>query len=273
MTQREIALGRMLYPDDELQEIASTRPKTRGDCAGVERPCPYVACKWNLFLDVTENGNVKLNFPDIEPGEMGASCALDVADEGGATLERTGEVLNITRERVRQIDEDVLLAVKRRAGLGLADYRGHVSATSDGNYPSRTYDEGPLVPLGEPTPEEEREDHESGAVRPRLPIFGANEGGALRSAYEIFEKHRGRWAEASRSVRILVRQKEEESMDPDETETSTEKTIAPAKLARRLLRKSPDSTDLIKRMLSRRDEYLEEAERLDAAITFLEAAS
>ena len=56
------------------------------------------------------NGNVRLNFPDLQPHEMKDSCALDVADEhsddpeGGATLERIGNVIGVTREMVRQME-------------------------------------------------------------------------------------------------------------------------------------------------------------------------
>jgi DNA-directed RNA polymerase sigma subunit (sigma70/sigma32) len=35
---------------------------------------------------------------------MAETCALDVADRGGATLEEVGDLLNITRERVRQME-------------------------------------------------------------------------------------------------------------------------------------------------------------------------
>lgn len=86
------------------------RPKTRGDCANVPRPCPYVSCKWHLYLDVQPNGSIRLNFPDLEPHELPpeASCANDVADSGAATLERVAEYLNLTRERVRQIEERLI---------------------------------------------------------------------------------------------------------------------------------------------------------------------
>ena len=52
-------------------------------------------------------GSVKFNFPGAEQGP--ASCALDIADRGGATLEQVGDALGIVRERVRQI-ETVALA-------------------------------------------------------------------------------------------------------------------------------------------------------------------
>jgi hypothetical protein len=65
-------------------------PRTRGDCAGVPRPCPWRACRFNL---TTERHH--------RPG--GLSCALDVADQGGSTLAEIGVALGVTRERVRQI--------------------------------------------------------------------------------------------------------------------------------------------------------------------------
>lgn len=81
------------------------RPKTRGECVNGQRPCLFTACRYHLYHDVNpETGSVKFNFPNLEPREMETSCALDVAEKGGATLEETGDVLNLTRERVRQIE-------------------------------------------------------------------------------------------------------------------------------------------------------------------------
>ena len=40
------------------------------------------------------------------------SCALDVAAEGGVTLERVGKILGITRERVRQIERNALARMR-----------------------------------------------------------------------------------------------------------------------------------------------------------------
>jgi hypothetical protein len=95
------------------------RPRTRGDCAGGERPCLWVSCKHHLYLDVNpETGSVKLNFPDVEPEDMVASCALDVAERGGVTLEEVGEIMNLTRERIRQIEVRALFKLKA-AGIML----------------------------------------------------------------------------------------------------------------------------------------------------------
>jgi hypothetical protein len=101
MTKRELELGRMLYP--EVEEIE--HPRTRADCAGGERPCPFVSCKHHLYLDVSaRTGAIKLNFPDLEVWEMTETCALDVADRGGTTLEEVGAIMNLTRERIRQVE-------------------------------------------------------------------------------------------------------------------------------------------------------------------------
>jgi hypothetical protein len=82
------------------------RPKTRGDCLGGPRPCPFVSCQYHLFLDVLERtGTIRLNFPHLEPWQLVETCALDVADRGGTTLQDVGGLVNLTRERIRQIED------------------------------------------------------------------------------------------------------------------------------------------------------------------------
>lgn len=88
-----------------LDEIRMTRPKTRADCVNSARPCFFVSCKYNLYLDVNpKTGSVKLNFPGKEIWELEYTCALDVAEKGGITLEEVGEIMNLTRERIRQVE-------------------------------------------------------------------------------------------------------------------------------------------------------------------------
>jgi len=100
MTKRELELGRMLYPEVEVE-----KPRTRIECLGGERPCPFVSCKYHLYLDVSaKTGAIKLNFPDLEVWEMAETCALDVADRGGTTLEEVCAIMNLTRERIRQVE-------------------------------------------------------------------------------------------------------------------------------------------------------------------------
>lgn len=123
MPQRELAVGRALYPADELRRLP-TLPAERADCLGGPRPCPFVSCQYHLYLDVLPaTGAIKLNFPDLEPDELEETCALDVADRGPSTLERVGELMNMTRERVRQIERRIGAQV--RATPVLAELLAH----------------------------------------------------------------------------------------------------------------------------------------------------
>jgi hypothetical protein len=96
-----------------FNEIESTRPKVRADCISSPRPCLFVSCKHNLYLDVNpETGSIKLNFPDKEIWELPYTCALDVAEKGGITLEEVGEIMNLTRERIRQVETRGLMKLR-----------------------------------------------------------------------------------------------------------------------------------------------------------------
>lgn len=100
LTREELRLGALLNPPVDIP-----RPKTRAECAGEAGPCPWVACKHHLYLDVNpETGSIKINFPDLEPWELKHTCALEIADRNGITLEDVGEIMNLTRERIRQVE-------------------------------------------------------------------------------------------------------------------------------------------------------------------------
>jgi hypothetical protein len=83
-----------------------------------------VACKHHLFIDVSpRTGAIKLNFPDLEVWDMGESCALDVADRGGTTLEDVGAIMNLTRERIRQVEVKALAKLEAlRDMMALREY-------------------------------------------------------------------------------------------------------------------------------------------------------
>lgn len=119
LTKEELRLGALLYPTPEDIE----RPGTRAQCVGGERPCPWVSCKHHLYLDVNpETGSIKLNFPDLEVWEMKETCSLDVADKNGITLEEVGEIMNLTRERIRQVEVRGLLKLKMLSPGGDEDF-------------------------------------------------------------------------------------------------------------------------------------------------------
>ena len=108
LTKEEIRMRDLFPVIDDFD-----RPKTRGECKEGMRPCPYVSCKHHLYLDVNpETGSIKLNVPDLEVSEMAETCSLDVADRGGITLEEVGAILNLTRERIRQVEVRGLLKLK-----------------------------------------------------------------------------------------------------------------------------------------------------------------
>jgi hypothetical protein len=122
LSKREIERGRMLYP-----ETGYERPTTRGDCLHgphAQRPCPFVLCKHHMYLDVSDRtGSIKMNFPDLEVWELPETCTLDVADRGGLTLEEVGEVMNLTRERIRQLETRGLAKLKALSAMSaLSDY-------------------------------------------------------------------------------------------------------------------------------------------------------
>lgn len=147
MTKRELELGRMLFPETDENE----RPRARSECSDAPRPCPFVSCKHHLFLDVSaRTGAIKLNFPDLEVWEMTETCALDVADRGGTTLEEVGAIMNLTRERIRQVEVKGL--AKLAALRDMSNLRDYV-------------DEGPTgkrrLPILTAEPESEDEDDES----------------------------------------------------------------------------------------------------------------
>jgi sigma-70-like protein len=108
LTREELRQGALMYPPVDIP-----RPTTREECRGEQRPCPWVACKHHLYLDINpETGSIKINFPDLEPWELQHTCALDVAERGGITLEEVGEIMNLTRERIRQVEVRGLLKLK-----------------------------------------------------------------------------------------------------------------------------------------------------------------
>lgn len=146
---------------------APERPKVRSDCEGTPRPCPWLGCKYNLLLDVTESGGIIINHGrkvEVREGRraktavkrlpiIGArpsfrhnklfetnvekliseidgikanNCLLDLVEKGETyTLEQTGDLLNITRERVRQIEAKALKRARVRSKEELKEWEDY----------------------------------------------------------------------------------------------------------------------------------------------------
>lgn len=95
-------------PADKLELLQGLRPRTRGDCVDGPRPCPWVGCRYHLFLEVSRHGSIQLLHPELEPDELDDSCTLDVAERQGIACEDAAAALGLTRERARQIEVDAL---------------------------------------------------------------------------------------------------------------------------------------------------------------------
>jgi hypothetical protein len=94
------------------------KPATYGECEarglGTVARCPYVSCKYHLALEVSpQAGSIRTIFPDRDPDAVPATCALGVAARGEHTLEQVGAIMNITRERVRQLEDRALAKLAR----------------------------------------------------------------------------------------------------------------------------------------------------------------
>ena len=96
------------YPEWPIQ-----KPATRAECESMLRPCPFVSCRYHRYVDVNtekKGSQIKLNFPDVldythlDVDQLEDTCILDMAEEGTRTLDEVGDLLNLTRERVRQIE-------------------------------------------------------------------------------------------------------------------------------------------------------------------------
>ena len=152
-SKRLLVVGAALYPVEE--HALYQRPATRGDClaggSNAARPCPWMSCAQHLALTVDENnGNIKVTLPgqDGEPDldAMRDTCALDVADRGGETLDEVGAATNLTRERIRQLEAVALRALAldpltcALADVEHVDSRGEVDHADDGSGARSTSD-------------------------------------------------------------------------------------------------------------------------------------
>lgn len=82
------------------EEYRHRLPVLRSDClpGGINemRPCPWKTCEFH-----TVEGHQE-------------TCVLDAVDRTGEhTLEEIGEILNLTRERIRQVEQAALRRMKR----------------------------------------------------------------------------------------------------------------------------------------------------------------
>lgn len=132
------------------------RPQTRAECVDGPRPCPYVSCRFNLYLDVEPNGVVRLNFPDLEAEEMKESCALDVADRGALSVDHIAPLMNITHTCVWQIEVRAVTRLLKNA-KGFVDLRSLIDSDPKEKAPAKRQGQrAPRVQRERPAPRHDR---------------------------------------------------------------------------------------------------------------------
>ena len=97
--------------------LARPRNEGQADCSNIPdaAPCPFLGCRMHLGKE-TERWILKLNFPDREVWELPATCTFRVVrDRGALSLEEVGKIVNLTQERVSQIEESGRAKLKRWA--------------------------------------------------------------------------------------------------------------------------------------------------------------
>ena len=149
---------------DAKRPWTNRRPKNYfADCVDRPRPCPWVGCKYHLLLDVTAAGSIAVNAGesivkgrnlrrsvstlrirqvrkkvDVEEALFTRllealttgwppTCALDVAeDPKSATLDDVGSMLNVSRERIRQMQFNALAKLREDTDEIFAPWREEI---------------------------------------------------------------------------------------------------------------------------------------------------
>lgn len=117
-----------------IQPATQQRPTSREQCRGGIRPCPFVGCADHLITNYVMG---KLRFEGLGRDatddevverlmEMPETCLRDVLERGESlNLESIGEILGVTRERVRQVQASAIVAMRRNLP---EDMRGDMPA-------------------------------------------------------------------------------------------------------------------------------------------------
>lgn len=99
------------FEPDPIELPTDGKPTVRADClaggVNAQRPCQWFTCRHHLAVDVGRYGE----------GEGTESCVLDLAEKGGLTLEEVGDIMGLTRERIRQIEQKAERKLLRLAQL------------------------------------------------------------------------------------------------------------------------------------------------------------
>ncbi len=117
-----------VHRPSEFLDIRYQRPRIRQDCepGGInqQRPCPWVSCRYHLYLDIVDERDdenaLEVNFPQKEVWEIPHTCLLDVTDlteevdHEALTLEEIADLLGYSVERTESVLRKGMLKVRAR---------------------------------------------------------------------------------------------------------------------------------------------------------------
>ena len=94
------------------------RPRTYDDCLDAgwgtkENPCPFFSCKNNLFLDVTEDGEIKYIHKKKDFDQIQETCLNRAIENGPLDFKQISELIGVVRERARQIKNEAKEKIKQ----------------------------------------------------------------------------------------------------------------------------------------------------------------
>lgn len=133
-TAELVEAGYYVHEVDGRYSPGTLYPQVYGDCEelvprvledGSKGFCPFAGCRYHLAIDVDEvTGAVKEMFPGRELWELEETCALrfaekqrdddEITPDAERTLERVGEVMNLTMESIRLTGASALAKLRRR---------------------------------------------------------------------------------------------------------------------------------------------------------------
>lgn len=111
ITKRSIDKENERLYTEGISGIMHDRPTHRIMCPDV-RPCPFVSCRYNNYLEIGETGNVRVSLEGIHAWERRHSCALDMADSSMQHTREIASATGLTRTRVNQILRESLQTLK-----------------------------------------------------------------------------------------------------------------------------------------------------------------
>lgn len=101
ITEKTLLAGKAELDSLGIEGIMHERPKIRAECPDY-RPCPYVGCRYNNYLEIMENGGIRFNFNGIEPFERNTGCTLDLAEKRSYNSGEIADAVGMTRTTVNQ---------------------------------------------------------------------------------------------------------------------------------------------------------------------------